>query len=383
MNQSDLINPVNHVKKRDIAFRWAFLALLVYGILLAVTIIGSGFKLATHDHAQSLFSFAANPVLGLVIGMMSTALIQSSSTVTSIIVAMVAGGLPVSIAIPMIMGANIGTSITNTIVSLGHIADKREFQRAFSAATVHDFFNIICVLIFLPLEITFHILERLSGIMISWFSGEQLLETSGMNPIKDITRPISDTIKSLLHSIPDEYAGSIMALIGLGLIILSIGFMGKTMKSLMIGKAKDILHKAIGKNPVTGIASGTVMTILVQSSSTTTSLVVPLVGNGILQTKDVYPFTLGANIGTCITALLAAMAVSGDNALFALQIALVHLMYNVLGVVIVFGIKFLRNLPLLLAHGLSLRVAEHKLLGLVYISSVFFIIPFSAILIWR
>lgn len=383
MTHSETFEQDLNGKNRNLASRWAFLALLVYGILLAVTIIGDGFKLATHDHAQTLFAFAENPILGLVIGMMTTALIQSSSTVSSIIVAMVAGGLPISIAIPMIMGANIGTSITNTIVSLGHVADKKEFQRAFSAATIHDFFNIICVLVFLPLEIFFHLLERLSGALIGFFSDDQILESSGMNPIKDVTKPISNVVKSALNGIPDEIAGGIMAFIGVGIIILSISFMGKTMKSLMVGRAKDILHKAIGKNPLTGIASGTIVTVLVQSSSTTTSLVVPLVGNGILQTRDIYPFTLGANIGTCVTALLAAMAISGANAQLALQIALVHLMYNVLGVCLVFGIKLLRNIPLNLAQGLSLKVAEHKLLGLAYIVSVFFLIPFSAILVFR
>lgn len=383
MTHGELIEQDFNGNNRNVASRWVFLALLVYGILLAVTVIGDGFKLATHDHAQSLFAFAENPILGLVIGMITTALIQSSSTVSSIIVAMVAGGLPIGIAIPMIMGANIGTSITNTIVSLGHVANKQEFQRAFSAATIHDFFNIMCVLIFLPLEIFFHLLERLSGALIGLFSDDQMLESSGMNPIKDITKPISHSIESILTSMPDEVAGGIMAFIGVGIIILSISFMGKTMKALMVGRAKELLQKAIGKNPLTGIASGTIVTVLVQSSSTTTSLIVPLVGNGILKTRDIYPFTLGANIGTCVTALLAAMAISGANAQLALQIALVHLLYNILGVSLVFGIKWLREVPLNLAHGLSLSVAEHKVLGLVYIAGVFFLIPFAAILIWR
>ncbi|MFP3345087.1 Na/Pi cotransporter family protein, partial [Halomonas sp. SIMBA_159] len=86
---------------------------------------------------------------------------------------------------------------------------------------------------------------------------------------------------------------------------------------------RDILKSAIGRGPVHGIVSGSIVTILVQSSSTTTSLMVPLVGTGVLKVRDVYPFTLGANIGTCITALLAATAISGDHAVFALQIALV------------------------------------------------------------
>lgn len=359
--------------------KWGLLLLLVYCILLAVAVIGDGFRLATKEHAESLFAFAANPLAGLVIGMVCTALIQSSSTVSSIIVAMVAGGLPIGIAIPMIMGANIGTSITNTIVSLGHISAKKDFQRAFNAATIHDFFNIVCVLIFLPLEMMFSLLEKLSAWVMSFIGAGGAVSGGGFNPIKVVIKPVSQGIQSVLSGLPDIASGIILVLIGIALIIMAISMMGKTMKSLMVGRAKDILHKAIGRGPITGIGSGTLVTVLVQSSSTTTSLVVPLVGNGVLQTRDIYPFTLGANIGTCITALIAALAITGANAYFAMQIALVHLLYNILGVLVVFGIPFLREIPLYLSYQLSLKVAERKLLGLVYIVTVFFAIPALAI----
>tara|TARA_R110001592_G_scaffold57536_2_gene174641 strand:- start:647 stop:1729 length:1083 start_codon:yes stop_codon:yes gene_type:complete len=354
------------------------LLFLIYIILLAVSVIGDGFKLATGEHATALFEFAQNPLLGLIIGMTATALIQSSSTVTSIIVAMVAGGLPIGIAIPMVMGANIGTSITNTIVSLGHITNKNEFQRAFSAATVHDFFNMLCVVIFLPLEIAFGLLEKISSTVITWLAKIQT-SGNGFNPVKAITEPFAERLVSLVSPLSELMGGMILAVAGVGLIVFAITFIGRTMKSLMVGKAKNVLHHAIGKGPVTGIFSGTIVTVMVQSSSTTTSLVVPLVGNGILKTRDIYPFTLGANIGTCITALIASLAVTGEFALVALQIALVHLIYNVLGVAVVFGIKFLREIPLKIAEGLSQRVAEQKILGFAYIASVFFVMPIVAI----
>jgi sodium-dependent phosphate cotransporter len=168
-------------------------------------------------------------------------------------------------------------------------------------------------------------------------------------------------------------------IIGIGLIMLSITYMGKIMKSLMVGKAKELLHKSIGKGPISGITSGAVMTVLVQSSSTTTSLMVPLVGSGILKARDIYPFTLGANIGTCITALIAALGVVGVNSGFALQIALVHLIYNVLGVTVIYGIPLLRDIPLNLSYRLSVVAAEQKLYGAAYIGGLFFIIPLGAI----
>jgi sodium-dependent phosphate cotransporter len=151
--------------------------------------------------------------------------------------------------------------------------------------------------------------------------------------------------------------------------------MGKLMKSLMVGRAKNILKGAIGRGPIHGIASGTLVTVLVQSSSTTTSLMVPLVGSGVLKVKEVYPFTLGANIGTCITALLAATAVSGEFSVFALQIALVHLSFNIMATVFIFGIPFLRNLPLKSAEMISEMAVKNKAVVAGYLFSVFLIIP--------
>ena len=366
---------------QNAAFRWLALIGLIYVMLVAVGTIGSGFKFAAGDQARSLFEFASNPFTGLVIGMVATALIQSSSTVTSIIVAMVAGGLPITIAVPMMMGANIGTSITNTIVSLGHVAKKEEFQRAFNAATIHDFFNVLSVFIFLPLEIAFGLLEKLSGFIVSLFDTGAGASVGSFNPIKAVTGPATDLIASSVSFLPSIYPGVAKIVIGIGLIVLSITYMGKIMKSLMVGRAKDILKQSIGKGPVSGIASGTIVTVLVQSSSTTTSLMVPLVGSGVLKARDIYPFTLGANIGTCITALIAALGVSGDNAMFALQIALVHLLYNVLAVLLIFSIAFLRELPPKLSYLLSVKASDNKLYGLAYIAGLFFVLPLSIIFV--
>ena len=359
--------------------RWLLLAALVYVMLVAVSMIGSGFKVATGDHAKELFSFASNPIMGLIIGMVATALIQSSSTVTSIIVGMVAGGLPITIAIPMMMGANIGTSITNTLVSLGHVARKDEFQRAFNAATIHDFFNVMSVLIFLPLEMAFGVLEYLSGAIVALLDTGSTSGMDGFNPIKAITQPALDVVSGMLSALPSVYPGVFKILIGIGLIVLSITYMGRIMKSLMVGKAIEILHRSIGKGPLSGITSGALMTVLVQSSSTTTSLVVPLVGSGILKAKDIYPFTLGANVGTCITALIAALGVVGVNAGFALQIAIVHLLYNVIGVTLIYGLPMLRNIPLDLSYKLSVMVADTKLYGVAYIGGLFFCMPLGII----
>lgn len=355
--------------------QWLGVVFLVYLLIVAVGMIGAGFKSATGERAQDLFAFATNPFLGLIVGTVATALIQSSSTVTSIIVGLVAGGLPVGTAVPMVMGANIGTTITNTLVSLGHVTEKSEFRRAFAAATVHDFFNLLSVIIFLPLEILFHPLERMGLFLANALVGGGSMSMKNLNVVKTATAPIVNLFKQITHVFPAPFDGVLLILLGIGLIFLTITFIGKLLKVLMVGRAKDILHTAIGRGPVAGILAGTLITILVQSSSTTTSLMVPLAGAGVFGLAQVYPFTLGANIGTCVTALLAATAVSGAEAVPALEIAMVHLLYNTLGVVIIYGIPFLCRLPIQGAETLAAVASERKYLAFAYIVMVFFLLP--------
>ncbi|MDV5172184.1 Na/Pi symporter [Photobacterium rosenbergii] len=354
--------------------RWANLAFMLYVLLVAVSVVSSGFKLSVGEQAKTLFEFASHPIAGLMIGLVATSLIQSSSTVTSIIVGLVAGGLPVETAIPMVMGANMGTTLTNTLVSLGHARCNEEFRRAFASATIHDFFNLLAVAIFLPLEMMFGLLEKISTWLVSPMMGTANMDMGGINFMKAVTGPGVNLIKGPLSSF-GTMGGLFMIAIGIGLIFISITAMGKLMRSLMVGRAREILKSAIGRGPIHGIASGTVVTVLVQSSSTTTSLMVPLVGTGVLKVRDVYPFTLGANIGTCITALLAATAVGGEFAVYALQIALVHLAFNLMATVLIYGVPFLRELPLKGAFYLGEIGTKSKAAVAGYIGLVFIAIP--------
>ncbi|MDG1004388.1 MAG: Na/Pi symporter [Emcibacteraceae bacterium] len=360
--------------------QWVAIATLVYLLISSVGMIGAGFKGATKGQASELFQFATNPFMGLIIGILATAMIQSSSTVTSIIVGLVAGGLPVEMAVPMIMGANIGTTITNTIVSLGHVRKKKEFRRAFASATVHDFFNVMAVAIFLPIEILFHPLEKIGGYFAGLLVGGENVSVKGFNFIKPATKPVIDFFADASAIISENAQYIILIIFGIAIIFLAITLIGKLLKKLMVGRAKAIMHNAIGKGPVAGIFSGAVITVLVQSSSTTTSLMVPLAGTGVFRLKQIYPFTLGANIGTTITALLAATAISGDSAVFALQIALVHLIYNSSAVLFIYGVKNLRKIPIRGALWIARVATERKTLALLYILGVFFGLP--AILIF-
>ena len=361
---------------------WIGVLGLVYILLVAVGMIGDGFKWAAGgaEGAAQLFQFATNPFMGLIIGTMATALVQSSSTVSSIIVGLVAGGLPVEIAIPMIMGTNIGTTMTATLVSLGSLGKKKAFRRSFAAATVHGFFNVMSVFIFLPLEMMTGFLGKTSEYLAELIYGGGSADMGSLNFIKPLTKPVINLFVELFDALPGNTGGIALALAGLILIFVSISYLGKILKKLMVGRAKDLMHKAIGHGPMSSITSGTLITFLVQSSSTSTSLIIPLVGSGVFRVKEIYPFTLGANIGTCITALLAATTLSGSYAVAGLQIALVHLLFNVIGVVFIYGIPFLRRVPYNTARRFAQVASRYKSLVVAYVLGVFFILP--GLLIW-
>ncbi len=350
---------------------------LTLTLLVGVGVIGDGFKWLSGgaEGAERIFAFAGNPLVGVLLGTLATALVQSSSTVTSVIVGLVAGGVPIELAVPMIMGANMGTTITNTIVSLGSLREKAAFNRAFQAATVHDFFNLYSILIFLPIELLFHPLERAAGMAAGWLSGDGDASVGDLNFLGAVTKPVSSAITGAFEALPDP-AGAILAIAaGIGLVILSVIYLGKILRTVMMGSAKSVVDRAIGRGPAAGVASGTLVTVLVQSSSTTTSLVVPLAGAGVLTTRQIYPFTLGANIGTCITALLAATAISGPYEIVALQIALVHLFYNVAGVLVFLLVPWVRRWPVRSAEWLGRRVEANRGWAFGYLLAVFFILP--------
>ncbi|GAA1824942.1 Na/Pi symporter [Nesterenkonia flava] len=359
---------------------WLIVAASVYVLITAVNVIGAGFSAAAGDRASELFSFAANPIVGLMIGVAATALTQSSSTTTSVTVGLVAGGLPLEIAVPIIMGANIGTTLTNTLVSLGMMRDKDQFRRGFAAATVHDFFNLLAVVIFLPLEMMFGLLQRTASALSGALSGAEAGVLNAVfggigTVVKGATSPLSNLIKSALGFLPGPWAGIAMIVVAIALILAVINLIGRQLKVLLVGRAQRVLHASVGRGPITGIGSGALVTVMVQSSSTSTALMVPLAGSGALGLRQIYPFTLGANIGTTITALVAAFAFDGAMGTIALTAALVHLFFNIFGTVVIYGLPFLRELPLKGATWLANLAAEKKIYAFAWVLGVFVALP--------
>lgn len=350
---------------------------LLMGVLLlffvSLELMGDSFKLMGRGFAEGLLSATSNPFVALLSGILATSLVQSSSTVTALVVALVAsGGLTVPGAVPIIMGANVGTTVTNTIVSMGHITRKNEFRRAMAGATVHDFFNLMAVALLFPLELFFGLISRSAEFLaggVTGIGGADLL-----SPLKVIVDPITALIISLLGE-----SAPLTLVLGLVLLFLALRYLVILLKSLVMGRTEAFLHRYIFGSPLAAMMTGVLITAMVQSSSVTTSIVVPLVGAGLLTVRQIFPFTLGANIGTTITALLAALAFAAgapDAGMAGLTVAFAHLVFNMYGIAVIYGIKPIREIPIWMAEKMGDLASTNRLYAFLYLLALFFLLPF-------
>jgi solute carrier family 34 (sodium-dependent phosphate cotransporter) len=358
--------------------RVGIVLLLLYVFLVGVNGLGDGFKSLGQGFLDSFFTATQNPFVGLMVGILATTLVQSSSVTTSLIVGLVAAPLnplPVANAIPMVMGANIGTTVTNTLVSMAHMGRKEEFRRAFAAATCHDFFNYLSVLILLPLELATGYLQHTAE-----FIASAVGEIGGAeydSPIKGAIKAGTVPIKwffGLVAESSQVQATLLIVLSGL-LIFAALFLLVRVLRSAVATRIETMLSRALGQSAVVAIIAGVIVTVMVQSSSITTSLLVPLAGAGLLTLAQVFPITIGANIGTTITALLAALAATGAHAGEGLTIALVHLLFNVSGMLLIYPARFMRQLPLGAAQRLANLAVKSKSLAILYVVMLFYMLP--------
>ena len=352
---------------------FSFLRLLIslYLFFFSLELMGTSLKMFGRGMAENLIQTTTNPLVGLFIGILATSIIQSSSSTTAIVVGLVAGGvLNVPNAIPIIMGANIGTSVTNTLASLTQINRSIEFQRSFSAAIVHDFFNILAVLVIFPLQYFTNFLGRGAS-----FMGEQFQHIGGLkflSPVKAITKPVVEIFKNLIGDYP-----WILLVLALVCLLFSLSQMVKSLKVLVVTKAEAWFDRYLFKTALRAFLVGLLLTTMVQSSSITTSLAVPLAGAGLLTLIQIFPYTLGANIGTTITAILAAL-VTGN--LSAIIVAFSHLLFNISGMIIWWPLKFV---PISLAQKFARIATRNKIIPILYILVLFFLIPILLISLFR
>ena len=329
--EQGLIRPPEAKSWIPTVLRIVFFFFLLYLFFTSIELMSTAFKMAGRGFAEQLINMVSDPVAGLILGFVATGLIQSSSTTTTIVVGLVASGtLSIELAVPLIMGANIGTTTTNTLVSMGHVTRPAEFERAFAASTVHDCFNVLAALTILPIEMAFHPVQKMAVVLQGAFAG-----AGGMNlasPLKAVVKPLTDIIAGIIpHTIP-------LAILGLAALFLALQQMMKIMRGAFLSRLESLFNRVLFRNDAASFTLGMVATASVQSSSATTSLIVPLAGTGVLSLRQIFPYTLGANIGTTITAILASFS-TGSPA--AVTVAFAHLSFNILGIAVYYPLKAL------------------------------------------
>ncbi|CAH6797874.1 sodium-dependent phosphate transport protein 2A [Phodopus roborovskii] len=415
----------------------------LYLFVCSLDVLSSAFQLAGGKVAGDIFkdnAILSNPVAGLVVGILVTVLVQSSSTSTSIIVSMVSSGLlEVGSAIPIIMGSNIGTSVTNTIVALMQAGDRTDFRRAFAGATVHDCFNWLSVLVLLPLEAATGYLHHVTGLVVASFNIRGGRDAPDL--LKVITEPFTRLIiqldKSVITSIamgdeslrnhsliriwchedPPEAPTSMSRVeanislanttmqkcnhlfvdtglpdLAVGLILLAgslvvlcscLILLVKMLNSLLKGQVANVIQKVINTDfpaPFTWVTGyfamvvGASMTFVVQSSSVFTSAITPLIGLGVISIERAYPLTLGSNIGTTTTAILAALASPKEKLSSSFQIALCHFFFNISGILLWYPLPCTR-LPIRMAKALGKRTAKYRWFAVLYLLVCFLLLP--------
>ena len=360
-------------KNFDILLKTTGVVTALYLFLVGIAGMSSAIKHMGSGFAETVLTTTSNPFIALFIGVFATVLFQSSSTTTSLIVGMVSSGtLTISSSIPMVMGANIGTTVTNTIVSIGHINKGKEFKRAFAASTVHDFFNILAVIIVFPIEMLFHPLQKTS----EWFALQLFGKIENIDVLQ-AKSPIKLAVKSGAKFVQKFSFDNdvVYLLISVSITFLMLYSIVKLLRSLVLKKIEGFFDQYIFNTAIKAMVFGVILTIMVQSSSITTSLVVPLAGAGVLTLRQIFPFTLGANIGTTVTALLAAIT----GTVSALVAAFSHLLFNITGILVIYGIPLLRNIPLRLAENMADIAVSKKYIPILYLITIFILIPFTII----
>lgn len=362
------------------AVRLALVLGLLYAFLVGVGLLEDGIASLSPGVQEDLFASVRNPVAGLFVGILATVVAQSSSVTTATIVGLVGSGLlSVEDAVPMIMGANIGTTVTNTLASLGHLRRPQEFKPAFAAATVHDWFNVLSVTVLLPLELATGILSRTAAALSGVFLGAGGTEFD--SPIKAAVSLPADAVDAMWTAVGAR--GAVLSLLllasGLALIFMALSQITRNMRTLVADRVERTLNDVLGRGGgVPAILAGLVMTVAVQSSSITTSVLIPLAASGVITLRNTYPVTLGANVGTTITALLASLATDRPE---ALTVALLHTLFNLSGIALFYPVPALRELPIKLAERTAEIGAARRSLVVVYVITLFILVPLAGVVL--
>lgn len=354
---------------------------LLYAFLAGVYLLSSGISGLGSGFADNLLQRVEHPLAGLAVGMLFTVLVQSSSVSTAAIVALVGTGVvPLSVAVPMVMGTNLGTTVTSTLAALGNIRDREAFRRGFAAATMHDLFNLFAVAVLLPLELATGVLQRSATALTGVLRGSEISEP-GSSRIRTAIRAPANLAADLLDQLGVQgvLAGTLLLVLGLLVIFAALGSITRQLRAAVGGSLEQAMNRTLTRGGgVLAILVGVGVTIAVQSSTIVTAMLVPMVASGVLMLPSAFPITVGSNVGTTVTGLLASMAVELPE---GLTIALVHTLFNVTAILLIYPLRRIRRLPVRGAEMLADIAVERPSIVAAYVVGVFLVLPLVIILL--
>lgn len=371
------------------------LALSIYLFIASLEGVKSGFKLIFAEWQTSILGMITSntaPMTGLALGMLSTALVQSSSAVVAATMVsmsgMVASGLPLEAAIqfgvPMILGANIGTTVTNTIVAFGiqRGMTMKEFKDTIPGVIVDDVYEALTI---------FFILELSTGFISRTVIGLGNFYTEVLN-MEEVFAAFDKTIIDIIINEPlikptkalavgflgDRFGGVLLFLVWFGVIIVSMGMITNGLGKIIETEWADKV-KAAFENPYRGFATGFGITFLVGSSSIGSSLVIPFLATKVVDLKKAYPYLVGCNMATTVDLSQIYGYVAGG--VVGMILGSAHVLLNIMALTI-WLISPLRSVPVKIAEWLGGKIAQNKNAAyalLAWVVVVFFVIPILVI----
>ncbi|MBK5936189.1 Na/Pi symporter [Halorhodospira halophila] len=370
------------VRHREVPawLRGVYAGLCLYLFLAALNVIGSG--LGTFGEASDFlvraFEYGENPFIALLGAVLVTAIVQSSSFTTALIVTLVATGeMTLGTAVFAIMGANIGTSVTALLVALANMRIRRTFRRSFTAALLHDFFNILTVAVLFPLEWVTSVLAE-SGRGVITQTAAWLAELVGLpevarpdSPVGVVTAPIVAVFESGGSALASTGGteGLLVAAGGLVLMFFALVLMVKNLRGALLRHMDGLFRSYFFRTDPRSYGIGAISTVMVQSSTITTSLMVPLAGAGVVPMRRVLPFMMGSNLGTTATSVLAATA---NPVSAALTVAFVHVLFNLLGTAIWYPLRYI---PIRMASWYGRLAGRSMPYAFLFLFLVFLVLP--------
>jgi sodium-dependent phosphate cotransporter len=374
--------------------------MILVGVFLFISSlegVKSGFKLIFAEWQKGILDMIGStkaPITGLALGVIGTALVQSSSAVVAATMVsmstMVAGGLPLDASmrfgVPMVLGANIGTTITNTLVIFGvrRGMTTKEFGETIPAVIVDDVYEALTISLFFIIEMTTGLISNtvlwLGDIFTDALKMEQVFATFDKTIIDIIIKePIVKPMSNLMTGFfGPRNGGFALFVIWFAIIIFSMGLITKGLENIIAMEWEDKVLAAF-RSPVRGFFTGFSITWLVGSSSIGSSLVIPFLATKVVNLKKAYPYLCGCNMATTVDLSQIYGYVAGG--VVGMMLGSAHVLLNIMALLL-WLVSPLRFVPVAISERLGKILVSNKNASLslvAWVIFVFFLMPLIVI----